>query len=177
MAAGRRVRVIPPMAAPFDAAAAPISEGAFEAGAPLRPEAQRLPFWTAAVGAFGTLGVLPGPFGEQIVEQFQRAASGQDSVHEMERPATAESLTDLKPLAGERELHCGGERRRAVDHRPHVAHERILFEQHLRARRGQRTRTSWSSPRQEVIFAQIAEELAANGFEVSQMDRAAWRSR
>jgi DNA mismatch repair protein MutL len=59
----------------------------------------------------------------------------------------------------------------------HVAHERILFEQHLRARReGQMTGQRMLmphivelSPRQEVIFEQIAEELSANGFEVSPM--------
>ncbi len=59
----------------------------------------------------------------------------------------------------------------------HVAHERVLFEQHLRARRagqltGQRMLVPLMvelSPRQLVIFERIAEELAANGFEVSQM--------
>jgi len=59
----------------------------------------------------------------------------------------------------------------------HVAHERILFEQHLKARReGQMTGQRMLmphivelSPRQEVIFGQIGEELSANGFEVSQM--------
>jgi DNA mismatch repair protein MutL len=177
--AGLPRAVIPPMAAPFDAAAAPISEGGFElTGAPLRPEAQRLPFGTAAVGAFGTLGTLPGPFGEQIAEQFQRAAAGQSTVREMERPATAESLTDLKPLGQVNSsfiVAVNSEGLWIIDQ--HVAHERILFEQHLRARRegqltGQRMLMPHIvelSPRQEVIFAQIAEELAANGFEVSQM--------
>jgi len=59
----------------------------------------------------------------------------------------------------------------------HVAHERVLFEQHLRARRegqltGQRMLTPLVvelSPRQIVIFERIAEELTANGFEVAQM--------
>ncbi len=59
----------------------------------------------------------------------------------------------------------------------HVAHERILFEQHLRARRegqvtGQRMLVPHVvelSPRQEVIFAQISEELSSNGFEVEPM--------
>ncbi|HLX00021.1 MAG TPA: DNA mismatch repair endonuclease MutL [Candidatus Acidoferrales bacterium] len=177
--AGLPRAVIPPMAAPFDAAAAPISEGGFElTGAPLRPEAQRLPFGTVAVGAFGTLGTLPGPFGQQIVEQFQGAATGQSTVREMERPATAESLTDLKPLGQVNSsfiVAVNSEGLWIIDQ--HVAHERILFEQHLRARRegqltGQRMLMPHIvelSPRQEVIFAQIAEELASNGFEVSQM--------
>jgi DNA mismatch repair protein MutL len=59
----------------------------------------------------------------------------------------------------------------------HVAHERVLFEQHLEARRsgqlaGQRLLVPLVielSPRQFAIFDQIAEELAANGFEVSPM--------
>jgi DNA mismatch repair protein MutL len=59
----------------------------------------------------------------------------------------------------------------------HVAHERVLFEQHLRARRegavnGQRMLmplVTELSPRQIVIFEQIAEELRANGFEVETM--------
>jgi DNA mismatch repair protein MutL len=184
--AGLPRAVIPPMAAhrqvgatPFDAAAAPISEGGFELiGVPLRPEAQRLPFGTAAGGAFGTLGTLPGPFSDQIAEQFRRAAVGQAPGREIERPATAESLTDLKPLGQVNSsfiVAVNGEGLWIIDQ--HVAHERILFEQHLRARRegqltGQRMLMPHMvelSPRQEVIFAQIAEELAANGFEVSQM--------
>ncbi len=60
----------------------------------------------------------------------------------------------------------------------HVAHERVLFEQHLRARRdgalsGQRMLTPMVlelAPRQRVILDQIAEELSANGFDVTPMD-------
>jgi len=59
----------------------------------------------------------------------------------------------------------------------HVAHERVLFEQHLRARRegllsGQRLLNPILTdlgPRQRVILDQIAEELAANGFDVTPM--------
>ena len=59
----------------------------------------------------------------------------------------------------------------------HVAHERVLFEQHLRARRegaltGQRLLTPMVlelAPRQRVILDQIAEELSANGFDVTPM--------
>jgi DNA mismatch repair protein MutL len=179
--AGLPRAVIPPMAAPLDAAAAQISEGGFElTGAPLRPEAQRLRFDTAEGGGFGVLpgGAMPGPFGDQIAEQFQRAAAGQATVREMEKPATAESLTDLRPLGQVNSsfiVAVNSEGLWIIDQ--HVAHERILFEQHLRARRegqltGQRMLMPHMvelSPRQEVIFGQIAEELAANGFEVSQM--------
>jgi DNA mismatch repair protein MutL len=59
----------------------------------------------------------------------------------------------------------------------HVAHERVLFEQHLGARRAGRVESQRMlmpvvidlSPRQIVIFEKIAEELAANGFEVAPM--------
>ncbi len=59
----------------------------------------------------------------------------------------------------------------------HVAHERVLFEQHLRARRegelgGQRLLVPLIvelNPRQLAIFEQIGEELRANGFEAELM--------
>jgi DNA mismatch repair protein MutL len=59
----------------------------------------------------------------------------------------------------------------------HVAHERVLFEQHLEARRAGKVESQRMlmpivvelSPRQIVIFEKIAEELSANGFEVEPM--------
>jgi DNA mismatch repair protein MutL len=59
----------------------------------------------------------------------------------------------------------------------HVAHERILFEQHLKARRegaltGQRLLVpivAELSPGQLAIFERIAEELSANGFDAAMM--------
>lgn len=59
----------------------------------------------------------------------------------------------------------------------HVAHERVLFEKHLAARRagtvgGQRLLmpiVAELSPHQIAIFEQIAEELRANGFEAERM--------
>jgi DNA mismatch repair protein MutL len=59
----------------------------------------------------------------------------------------------------------------------HVAHERVLFEQHLRARRegalgGQRMLVPLMvelNPRQLAIFEQIGEELRSNGFEAELM--------
>jgi DNA mismatch repair protein MutL len=173
--------VIPPMSGPFDSAAAPAisdggSEGGFElSGAPLRPEAQKLRFDTADMMPFGATG---GPFGDSIAEQFHAAAAGQTSAQGPERAASAESLTDLKPLGQVNSsfiVAVNSEGLWIIDQ--HVAHERILFEQHLRARRegqltGQRMLMPHIvelSPRQEVIFGQISEELAANGFEVSQM--------
>ena len=59
----------------------------------------------------------------------------------------------------------------------HVAHERVLFEKHLAARRagaveGQRLLmpiVAELTPHQMVIFEQIVEELRANGFEAEMM--------
>jgi DNA mismatch repair protein MutL len=59
----------------------------------------------------------------------------------------------------------------------HVAHERVLFEQHLEARRAGKVESQRMlmpmvvdlSPRQIVIYEKISEELAANGFEVEPM--------
>jgi len=59
----------------------------------------------------------------------------------------------------------------------HVAHERVLFENHLRARQagaveGQRLLTPALlelSPQQQVLWERIREELEANGFELDAM--------
>jgi DNA mismatch repair protein MutL len=92
--------------------------------------------------------------------------------------ASAGSLAELKPLGQVNSsfiVAVNGEGLWIIDQ--HVAHERVLFEQHLRARRegqltGQRMLVPIMvelSPRQIVIFEQIAEELTANGFEVAEM--------
>jgi DNA mismatch repair protein MutL len=59
----------------------------------------------------------------------------------------------------------------------HVAHERVLFEQHLEARRNGKVESQRMlmpmvvelSPRQIVTYEKISEELSANGFEVEPM--------
>src|SRR5262249_11473686 len=95
-----------------------------------------------------------------------------------EAPAAATSLAEWKPLGQVSSsfiVAVNSEGLWIVDQ--HVAHERVLFEQHLRARRegaltGQRLLTpvvAELAPRQRVIFDQIAEELSANGFELSPM--------
>src|ERR1019366_7348341 len=92
--------------------------------------------------------------------------------------ASAESLSGLKPLGQVSSsfiVAVNGEGLWIIDQ--HVAHERVLFEQHLRARRdgqltGQRLLVPLLvelSPRQLVILDRILEELIANGFEVAQM--------
>ncbi len=89
-----------------------------------------------------------------------------------------EEIADLKPLGQVKAsfiIAVNGEGLWIIDQ--HVAHERVLFEQHLRARRegelgGQRLLLPVMvelSPRQLVTFEQIGEELRANGFEAELM--------
>jgi DNA mismatch repair protein MutL len=167
--------VIPPFGAPHSidsssngtplnaaAATGAAIAGDFElTGAPLRPEAQRFRF-ESGIGTFS---------GEPVSE------SGPD-FGGAEPLASAGSLTELKPLGQVNSsfiVAVNGEGLWIIDQ--HVAHERVLFEQHLRARRegqltGQRVLVPMMvelSPRQIVIFERIAEELVANGFEVAEM--------
>ncbi|HEY4708985.1 MAG TPA: DNA mismatch repair endonuclease MutL [Candidatus Acidoferrales bacterium] len=89
-----------------------------------------------------------------------------------------QEIADLKPLGQVKAsfiVAVNGEGLWIIDQ--HVAHERVLFEQHLRARRagalgGQRLLLPVIvelSPRQLVTFEQIGEELRANGFEAELM--------
>ena len=96
-------------------------------------------------------------------------------------PATLphpDEIADLKPLGQVSSsfiVAVNGQGLWIVDQ--HVAHERVLFEQHLAARRAGRVESQRMlmpivaelAPRQLVIFERIAEELAANGFEVEPM--------
>jgi DNA mismatch repair protein MutL len=89
-----------------------------------------------------------------------------------------DQIADLKPLGQVSSsfiIAVNGQGLWIVDQ--HVAHERVLFEQHLEARRGGKVESQRMlmpmivelSPRQIVIFEKIAEELVANGFEVEPM--------
>ncbi|MGC2750735.1 MAG: DNA mismatch repair endonuclease MutL [Candidatus Acidiferrum sp.] len=96
-------------------------------------------------------------------------------------PATLprpDQIADLKPLGQVSSsfiVAVNGDGLWLVDQ--HVAHERVLFEQHLDARRAGKVEAQRMlmplvielSPRQIVIYEKIAEELAANGFEVEPM--------
>jgi DNA mismatch repair protein MutL len=165
--------VIPPMGPVLDSISRDLVEGGsagsgFELSiAPLRPEPTRLQFENG-------IGQFSDQVGSAIADQFRDTPSRTNNGSQ----ATAESLTDLKPLGQVRSsfiVAINGEGLWIIDQ--HVAHERVLFEQHLRARRegqltGQRTLTPLMvelSPRQLVTFERIAEELTANGFEVAQM--------
>src|SRR5579864_4137015 len=162
--------VIPPMGvppmngAPMNAASATGAAiaGDFElTGAPIRPEAQRFRFESG-------IGTVTDESLSESVRNFSDA----------EPLASAGSLTELKPLGQVNSsfiVAVNGEGLWIIDQ--HVAHERVLFEQHLRARHegqltGQRVLVPMMvelSPRQIVIFERIAEELTANGFEVAEM--------
>src|SRR4029077_8340581 len=162
--------VIPPLGAPplngspmnaANATGAAIA-GDFElTAAPLRPEAQRFRFESGI-----------GTVSEESLSENLR------NFNDAEPLASAGSLAELKPLGQVNAsfiVAVNGEGLWIIDQ--HVAHERVLFEQHLRARRegqltGQRVLVPMMvelSPKQIVIFEKIAEELFANGFEVAQM--------
>ncbi|MFZ3331462.1 MAG: DNA mismatch repair endonuclease MutL [Candidatus Acidiferrales bacterium] len=143
--------------------------------APDRPIAQRLQFdpSTASDFSFGTPGNTP-PIMDVI-------ADPNGDVSAATAPGTlpsVEDIADLKPLGQVSSsfiVAVNGEGLWIIDQ--HVAHERVLFEQHLRARRegelgGQRLLVPLIvelNPRQLAIFEQIAEELRANGFETDLM--------
>ena len=96
-------------------------------------------------------------------------------------PATLprpDQIMDLKPLgqvSASFIVAVNGEGLWIVDQ--HVAHERVLFEQHLEARRAGKVESQRMlmpmvielSPRQLVIYEKIVTELAENGFEVEPM--------
>jgi DNA mismatch repair protein MutL len=144
---------------------------------PLAPEAQRFRFeGSEAIPLEGNVAQFTQHFA--IARELGTAANGSDLDELREEAADATSLAELKPLgqiSASFIVAVNSEGLWIVDQ--HVAHERVLFEQHLRARRegvltGQRLLMPVVvelGPRQRVILDQIAEELAANGFEVSPM--------
>jgi DNA mismatch repair protein MutL len=146
------------------------------APAPAQPGPQRFPFEPGSTFAGGNSpGVMPAGPGHEPhwAENFSRASA--------DVPATlprAEQIADLKPLgqvSASFIIAVNGEGLWIVDQ--HVAHERVLFEQHLEARRAGKVEAQRMlmplvfelSPRQIVTYEKIAEELAANGFEVEPM--------
>ncbi len=119
----------------------------------------------------------PTPRPTGIAERFRQAAA-QAASPAGEMPASAASLAELKPLGQVNAsfiVAVNNEGLWIIDQ--HVAHERVLFEQHQRARRegllsGQRLLVpivAELAPRQRVILDRIAEELSANGFDVTPM--------
>jgi DNA mismatch repair protein MutL len=149
------------------------SDGGFDlTAAPMRPVEQRIPFTSGT--SFGA-STAPAQIAAAGNWAANLAPSSADAPASLPRP---EQIADLKPLgqvSASFIVAVNGEGLWIVDQ--HVAHERVLFEQHLEARRAgkveaQRMLTPLVielSPRQIVTFEKIAEELAANGFEVEPM--------
>ncbi len=142
--------------------------------APMRPEAQRFAFEPASA---------PGFSGPEFAAPFAAHDPGDsenalEAARAMEAPANASCLGELRPLGQVNSsfiVAVNSEGLWIVDQ--HVAHERVLFEQHLRARRegavtGQRLLMPIVvdlTPRQRAILEKIGEELSANGFDVTPM--------
>jgi len=140
--------------------------------APQQPVAQRFPFETGASFATDAM-PLAGNGNVNWAENFARG--GVDAPATLPHP---EQIADLKPLGQVSSsfiVAVNGEGLWIIDQ--HVAHERVLFEQHLEARRAGKVESQRMllpmivelAPRQLVIYEKIAEELAANGFEVEPM--------
>jgi DNA mismatch repair protein MutL len=149
------------------------SDGGFDlAGAPMQPVEQRIPFSSGS--AFGTV-IAPARLPGASNWAANLASPSADAPATLPRP---EQIADLKPLGQVNSsfiVAVNAEGLWIVDQ--HVAHERVLFERHLEARRAGKIEAQRMlmplvielSPRQIVTFEKIAEELAANGFEVEPM--------
>jgi DNA mismatch repair protein MutL len=151
------------------------SDGGFDlTGAPQRPIPQRFSFEPGS--AFGV--ALESSAPATTLEPnwaANLAAANSDAPARLPHP---DEIADLKPLGQVSSsfiVAVNGEGLWIVDQ--HVAHERVLFEQHLEARRAGRVESQRMlmpmilelSPRQLVIYEKIAGELSANGFEVEPM--------
>jgi DNA mismatch repair protein MutL len=149
------------------------SDGGFDLTvAPMRPVEQRIPFTSGT--PFGAA-TAPPQISSAGNWAANLAAPNADAPATLPRP---EQIADLKPLgqvSASFIVAVNGEGLWLVDQ--HVAHERVLFEQHLEARHAGKVEAQRMlmplvielSPRQIVTFEKIAEELNANGFEVEPM--------
>jgi DNA mismatch repair protein MutL len=149
------------------------SDGGFDlTGAPIEPVEQRIPF-----GSGGALGAAVAPAQVPAASNWAANLASPSPGAPATLPCPDE-IADLKPLGQVNSsfiVAVNGEGLWIVDQ--HVAHERVLFEQHLEARRAGKIEAQRMlmplvielSPRQIVTFERIAEELGANGFEVELM--------
>src|SRR5205823_1963831 len=129
---------------------------------PMQPVEQRIPFSSAV--ALGTA-IAPEQISAASTWAGNLEAPGADARATLPRP---EQIADLKPLGQVNSsfiVAVNGEGLWIVDQ--HVAHERVLFEQHLEARRAGKIEAQRMlmplvielSPRQIVTFEKMAEEL------------------
>ncbi len=152
-----------------------VSGGGFDlTSVPMQPVPQRFTFEPGMPLDGGLSGA--GSVGRSVPNWAENLARpNSDTPATLPRP---DQIADLKPLGQVSSsfiVAVNGEGLWIIDQ--HVAHERILFEQHLEARRAGKVESQRMlmpmvielSPRQLVIYEKIAEELAANGFEVEPM--------
>jgi len=165
-------------AAAFGSTAGAGTAEAFElSAAPERPIGQRLQFGSDGGMNFPFPLQDPSAAANNVTAPAEPGAQTAAAVAPATLPGP-EDILDLKPLGQVSSsfiVAVNGEGLWIVDQ--HVAHERVLFEQHLRARRegelgGQRMLAPIIvelNPRQLATFEQIADELRANGFEAELM--------
>ena len=151
------------------------SDGGFDlSSAPVQPVDQRFAFEPGSSFSGGTPSMAP-PASVGSNWMGNLAGANGDAPASLPHP---DQIADLKPLGQVSSsfiIAVNGQGLWIVDQ--HVAHERVLFEQHLEARRTGKVESQRMlmpmvielSPRQIVIYEKIAEELAANGFEVEPM--------
>ena len=139
--------------------------------APLPPVEQRFAFEPGSSFASGIASGAAAP----VTSAWMGNLASTDAPASLPHP---DQIADLKPLGQVSSsfiIAVNGQGLWIVDQ--HVAHERVLFEQHLEARRAGKVESQRMlmpmivelSPRQIVIFEKIAAELVANGFEVEPM--------
>jgi DNA mismatch repair protein MutL len=123
----------------------------------------------------GFEGCSPGSNGAKSAGLAAATAAATEQVEAEQTARNLNHLDNLKPLGQLREsfiLAAGDDGLWIIDQ--HVAHERVLFEKILRDRQVERVQRQRFlmpmlvelKPWQMVIFAEIAEELEKNGFEV-----------
>jgi len=169
-AESRDVSPVVPEAVRLEAEAPPIESFELEP-ARLPPLAQRLPF--SSTGPSTPLGTSETPVPQGMPAPRSAAASAVAVA-----APTATELAGLKPLgqvSASFIVAVNASGLWLVDQ--HVAHERVLFESHRRARRagaveGQRLLTPVLvelTPEQGVLWERLRAELEANGFEMDAM--------
>jgi DNA mismatch repair protein MutL len=151
------------------------SDGGFDlSSAPMQPVEQRFSFEPGSSFSGGAEPIAP-PASASSNWAGNLASANGDQPASLPHP---DQIADLKPLGQVSSsfiVAVNGQGLWIVDQ--HVAHERVLFEQHLEARRAGKVESQRMlmpmvvelSPRQIVTYETIAEELAANGFEVEPM--------
>jgi DNA mismatch repair protein MutL len=174
VASGIPRAVIPPMEE-IGLGSGVASDGGFDlSSAPMQPVEQRFSFEPGSSFSGGAAPLAP-PASVDSNWMANLAGANGDQPASLPHP---DQIADLKPLGQVSSsfiVAVNGQGLWIVDQ--HVAHERVLFEQHLEARRAGKVESQRMlmpmvvelSPRQIVTYEKIAEELAANGFEVEPM--------